>query len=1109
MTQLVLIRAADDAALVAELDRVVGFLDRVPGVSLVDVACTCSKSVGDARIAVIAEDVSSLRTRLASARDRIAAGVPRIQDKSGTYYYREPLLGKGGGRLAFVYAGVLGFYPNMMVELAVASADYRRAFDELEEALSTGDGEFTPSNFVFPPAPCYKRDAEVFAAGGYAEALVSTFASCMALSKILDLDGIVPDGVVGFGGGDLAAMVKSGATRAADARLTRAERLDLLRDIYRLVDRAVDHSGIPPANLVTVIMRHEGDAEAVVASFPPEKCVLAVDFSPRQRTYAIEPDFLETALAAFHAAGVRTSTLPFDRPFNTPKCAMLTAAIHKFAAKWIRGPAVRDVYCPTTAGRFTRSLKAARDEAAEMWAQPVRFRQTVERMYEDGYRVFLEVGPRGLMTSAVQDTLKGRDFAAMAINSTHRSDILQSQHAIAQLLALGQEANFERWYPDKLKPLDFDGAFALEEKRDTAMRLSRVFPKMTLLGSEELFGGESPLGELRGSAKRAQRAAARAEGERKLRQLQYGTRNPMMNDAERLEESPGVSLSLRKEFSFAANPFLADFALGTSQVSYSDPNLRGLVLFTLPVGIELMAETAQMLAPNFTVLSVEDVSCHSNLEFPRDGRLSLRFRAERVACTVPGLCAVRVRIRPDADANEMTMSAMEATVYLGDGALRQPEVNRAPVLATPRKVHWSGRDIYPTRICFGKRLRNIDFVESWASTGLDYTVKVPPLAGNVVYTRFPQWIINPILLGSVTSGFTIWRSHERFAGAFSLPFHVRSLHLFGPIPKEGTILNCYLRLTGVTAKSLLCDITVTTGDGNAVMRIDGWEELAQRVPPSFRDILMQPGNSFLTRSLPPEVVGMPGTDFSTAFVSEPPYEAFRDHPLWFHALSRVVLDNYEYSELLSRDKIPLATNVEWVYGRVVAKEAVRRFLKDFYQSRWSNADVNYSRDPRGKPVLSGDWQNFLTTSFDVAISHTGKFIVGLAAANHRVGIDVESARRDLSDGFAERAFNDDERDLAALGSDATPTIIRFWCAKEALSKALGTGIKFDPRQMRITAYDPGSGRITMRLTGDWEKEFTVFKDRDIVVTSAVHSDHVLAFAFIPTNLLPLPRREVF
>ena len=127
----------------------------------------------------------------------------------------------------------------------------------------------------------------------------------------------------------------------------------------------------------------------------------------------------------------------------------------------------------------------------------------------------------------------------------------------------------------------------------------------------------------------------------------------------------------------------------------------------------------------------------------------------------------------------------------------------------PRTVHWSSRDVYPSRLCSGKRLRNITFVETWSESGVDYTIKVPPIADAVTFTRFPNWVVNPLLLGSVVSGFPLWRSHERFPGACSFPFRCRRIDFLGPLPKEGSEVKCYVRLTGVTPTSQISDITVS------------------------------------------------------------------------------------------------------------------------------------------------------------------------------------------------------------------------------------------------------------------------------------------------------------
>ncbi len=1095
--ELVVVSAPDDAALAAEASRIVAFIDRMPDASLTDVAYTCALSHGPAVLALVVSSVQELRARLASARDRILSGAARIRDKSGTYYFREHLLGEGRGKLAFVYPGVVGYYPDMLRDIAVLYPECRAPFDELEEALAD-DPEFTPSSFIFPPAPYYRHDADIFSSGAYAQSFVASFAGCVALTRLLDLVGVGCDGVVGCVGGDLAAVMRSGAAGVGNPRPMRVK---AIREIYRIVDKAVDHSGLPKTAMVSVLFKHEGDAEEVEKGFPPDKVLPALDFSPRQRTYAVVPDYEEEAMKAFAAIGARAMKLALERPFNTPKCKPIVAGVKKFAGDWMKHEPVCDVYSCAQAALLSRKPRHARNDTAERWAQPVRFRETILKMYEDGYRVFLEVGPRGMMTSAVDETLKGREFAAIALNSIHRRGLLQARHAVGQLAALGAEVDLKRAFERRhARQIDFGAVVPVERRRDTEMRLSSAFPRLTLLGTESFLSGSGfvSAGPQGRGARAAQRAAAARAQEMRARQFEFGAANPLVSDAEVIDQSPGVSIEVAKTFRLSDAPFLSDFALGTSQISYSDPNLKGLVTLSLPAAAEIMAEVARMVVPNKTLVAVEDLSSRRTVAFS-SGELRLFIRAERVAASSPGQAAVKVQIRDDSPNSAYTWSLMEGVFVMSD--LHGETVPASPEPMTrPRNVHWSGRDIYPSRICFGRRLRGIRFVESWSESGLDYEVEVPSSEDSVTHTRFPLWLVNPLLLGAVTSGFSLWRSHERFTGAFSFPFRLRRIDLLGSQPREQTRLRCYLRLTGVTPQSHVCDITVTDGNGVAVMVLSGWEELTERVPAEYRELIHQPATSFLTRTVSAEMLGDPATDVASAFITDVPYHIFeRNGELWLRTLSHIVLGSQERDDF---SKLPgsAARRTEWLFGRVAAKEAVRRYLKDFHQARWSDADIQIWRDDSGKPHALGEWGDYLTERIDIAIAHTAQFVIALAAANARVGVDVESVARDLSDEFTAGVFTAEELDLAAHAANASQAIIRFWCAKEAVSKALGTGIRWSPREMHVTDYQPDTGRLAVRLDGAWLGAFKRFRGRDIEVTSRVLHDHALAFCFIPATL---------
>ena len=64
----------------------------------------------------------------------------------------------------------------------------------------------------------------------------------------------------------------------------------------------------------------------------------------------------------------------------------------------------------------------------------------------------------------------------------------------------------------------------------------------------------------------------------------------------------------------------------------------------------------------------------------------------------------------------------------------------------------------------------------------------------------------------------------------------------------------------------------------------------------------------------------------------------------------------------------------------------------------------------------------------------------------------------------------------------------------------GTGIRYSPREMHVTEYQPDTGKLVVRLEGAWLDAFKKFRGRDIDVVSRVMRDHALAFCFIPMTL---------
>ncbi len=104
---------------------------------------------------------------------------------------------------------------------------------------------------------------------------------------------------------------------------------------------------------------------------------------------------------------------------------------------------------------------------------------------------------------------------------------------------------------------------------------------------------------------------------------------------------------------------------------------------------------------------------------------------------------------------------------------------------------------------------------------------------------------------------------------------------------------------------------------------------------------------------------------------------------------------------------------------------------------------------------------------DVSLSRAGASVaVGLSFVGS-VGIDIESVEAVSRAGFDDVAFNPAE--LAALGgvarNDAATARAGIWSAKEAALKAIGVGLRVDPRALSVSV-PPAGGTACPALSAD-------------------------------------------
>jgi len=129
-----------------------------------------------------------------------------------------------------------------------------------------------------------------------------------------------------------------------------------------------------------------------------------------------------------------------------------------------------------------------------------------------------------------------------------------------------------------------------------------------------------------------------------------------------------------------------------------------------------------------------------------------------------------------------------------------------------------------------------------------------------------------------------------------------------------------------------------------------------------------------------------------------------------------------------------------------------------------------------------------------------------------IGVDLANIERisDVlerhGDRFRNRVFTELEQNKAEHRKDVAGTYAKRWAAKEACSKALGTGLRMGIRWKDMSVRNLYSGKPVMSLTGWAEKRLNEItpNGHSAVIHVSLTDDHPWAQAFVVIESQPLP-----
>lgn len=537
-----------------------------------------------------------------------------------------------------------------------------------------------------------------------------------------------------------------------------------------------------------------------------------------------------------------------------------------------------------------------------------------------------------------------------------------------------------------------------------------------------------------------------------------------------IEHEPGQRILVECELDSDRLGFLIDHTFFGRELSVRDPSLRGLPIMALAMSEELIAEAALLLHPGLVVRALAEVKTAGWLVFDPPERTI------RVEVVCEGERKARGRVL-GGDGAASAPTIVEALVELAESAPELgppvvPDQAEAPARIRPE-------DMYGRMLFHGPAFAGIVSAERCDARGVSATLVQPD----------PDLLFLPETPGVPAIP----------AALIDTAGHVPGLEILGPWRDEDPTItlifpNGYRRvewsrlsdprapLSTVSTvvregNRVLSDVEMREPSGRVVLRVMGRVDETVELPTALYHYGSAPRKPVMTRDLSGLFAGVPGIEHALVCEIGTIGSPIVVKHLWQRALAHMILSRAERAtfEALKRPPVLLAG---WLFGRVVAKDAVRRWGKlDVCM-----ADVEIVNDGEGAPraVLPG------ASLPALSLAHSGFAAVAVAGDPQRfagVGIDVEPVGT-MDVALVNDAFNPSERALLlsaarATGQSQDAWLIAAWGAKEAVGKALGSGVKGGPRAIEVVAADGSQGRITVELRGTMADAFPAWARRKI------------------------------
>ena len=382
--------------------------------------------------ALVGDDVEALKADAAFFRSLLETGTPMEREwrtPRGSVFAPRPVC----GQIAFVYPGFGSAYSGAgrmltyLLPFSVAEAQRRFGRQNLQ-ALQLA--ELYRVNSA-------AEDGELTAT---AEDICNATVALSILYTIVARDafGLRPSLALGYSIGELSMMFALGAWNDVDGYLAGlaesklfshrlAGHMDVATQRWQELGLADDEAG----PWISVLIGVE-PARAVSAAASEPAAWVALINSPHEVVLAGHPSAVQRVVAVLGA-----DTIPLKRtlPLHCPVAAEASAALAVLTDHPLTPKPEAAFYTSALGAPCAYTREAVADALLQGLTRRVDFPRLVRQAHDDGARIFVEIGPRGICTRWVEASLSGLPHVAVALNRKGVSEDVALLRALALLVA--------------------------------------------------------------------------------------------------------------------------------------------------------------------------------------------------------------------------------------------------------------------------------------------------------------------------------------------------------------------------------------------------------------------------------------------------------------------------------------------------------------------------------------------------------------------------------------------------------------------------------------------------------------------------------------------------